>query len=143
MNAIEKTENEANFILEESMKMVEQFKCKNVAYNDSFGTQFSKYGPISALTRMGDKFTRIEALILGAENKVTDESLEDSLVDLACYCLMVKYELELKKLNRMDKPFVPKHNKKDDRLASTSYSLQHALKEGYITPYDHKKLIQE
>jgi hypothetical protein len=94
MNAQEKTAREAKFIQVECSKMVEQFMAKNVAYNDSFGRQFDKYGPVSALVRMSDKFNRLEALILGAENKVVDERLQDTLVDMACYCLMTLYEIE-------------------------------------------------
>lgn len=92
-----KTKEEAAFILETAEKMVEQFKAKNIAYGDSFGKQFEKYGPVSALVRMSDKFSRIEALILGAQNNVTDERLEDTLVDLACYSLMTLYEIKTHK----------------------------------------------
>lgn len=89
-----KTNEEAAFIEETCLEMISQFKSKNIAYGDSFGKQFEKYGPISALVRMSDKFSRIEALTLGAENNVPDEKLEDTLVDMACYCLMTLYELK-------------------------------------------------
>lgn len=89
-----KTNEEAAFIEETCQQMILQFKAKNVAYGDSFGKQFEKYGPVSALVRMSDKFSRIEALILGAENNVPDEKLEDTLIDMACYCLMTLYELK-------------------------------------------------
>lgn len=90
-----KTKEEASFIDETCSEMISQFQAKNVAYGDSFGKQFEKYGPVSALVRMSDKFSRIESLILGAENKVADERLEDTLVDLACYCLMTLYEIKI------------------------------------------------
>lgn len=88
-----KTEHEAKFILEKCHQMVDQFGNKNVAYGDSFGEQFREFGAISALVRMSDKYSRIKALIMGAENKVTDERVEDTLVDMACYCLMTLYEM--------------------------------------------------
>jgi hypothetical protein len=73
------------------------YRKKNVAYGDAFGRTFQKYGMISALTRMSDKWNRIEALSLGAENQITDESILDTLKDLACYCLMTIVEMEEKK----------------------------------------------
>jgi len=67
---------------------------KNKDYGDSFGKTFQKYGIISALTRMSDKWNRIETLAAGKKNLVSDESLEDTLMDMACYCLMTVIEIE-------------------------------------------------
>lgn len=89
-----KTQRETQLIAETMKKDLEQFQNKNVAYGDSFGKQFKTYGPISALVRISDKFSRIEALILGAENNIKDEHLEDTLRDLATYCYMTLFELE-------------------------------------------------
>lgn len=38
---------------------------KNNDYGDSFGKSFKRYGRLSALTRMSDKFFRIENIFLG------------------------------------------------------------------------------
>jgi len=89
-----KTGEESIWISERCLAMVDQFKRKNTAYGNSFGVQFEKYGSISALVRLSDKFSRIEALMLGAENGVSDERLEDTLVDMACYCMMTLYEMQ-------------------------------------------------
>lgn len=60
---------------------------KNACYGNSFGDTVRKYGNIAGVTRMHDKFSRIEQLIL---NKSEDEeSLEDNLMDLANYCIMM------------------------------------------------------
>jgi hypothetical protein len=72
------------------------YRIKNPAYGDSFGRTFKKYGPISALTRLSDKWNRIEALMLGAQNDVRDESLPDTLEDMACYCLMTIIEMKFR-----------------------------------------------
>jgi len=95
-NIKEKTEKEGVFLKNIAENMITQFKNKNIAYGDSFGKQFEKYGAVSALIRLNDKFTRIEALITGAENNVMDESIEDTLMDMACYCLMTMYEFHLR-----------------------------------------------
>ena len=75
-------------------EMAATYEKKNHTYNDSFGISVRKYGLIAALTRISDKFNRIENLILGAENKVPDESLLDSLKDLGCYCVMTVMAIE-------------------------------------------------
>jgi hypothetical protein len=74
---------------------------KNEAYGNSFSISVEKYGMIAALTRMSDKFNRIENLILnGAEEN--DESLRDSLLDMASYAVMSIVELERKEVDDED-----------------------------------------
>lgn len=80
--------------------MAATYERKNHTYGDSFGISVRKYGLIAALTRMSDKFNRIENLILGAENKVPDESILDSLKDLACYCVMTVMAIEENQKNK-------------------------------------------
>ena len=67
---------------------LELYKLKNEKYGDSFNKSVEKYGLISALTRMSDKWNRIENLILNNDSGTEDESLIDSLQDLANYCNM-------------------------------------------------------
>ena len=71
-----------------AIALAEQYARKNITYGDSFGKSVHKYGPISALTRMSDKWNRTENLILGGSNLVATESLNDTLIDLATYALM-------------------------------------------------------
>lgn len=66
-----------------------QYARKNEAYGDSFGKSVKRYGVISALTRMSDKWNRLESLLIdGNKNGVSDESVDDTLLDLATYCIM-------------------------------------------------------
>ena len=44
--------------------------------------------------RLGDKFNRLKALTRGGEQKVTDESIRDTLIDLANYAIMTVLEME-------------------------------------------------
>ena len=74
--------------------MVATYKAKNNDYGDSFGTSVDKYGLIAALTRISDKFNRLENLIINHNQEVKDESLEDTLLDLASYCIMTAIELK-------------------------------------------------
>ena len=76
------------------------YKVKNKKYGDSFGQSIREFGYISALTRMSDKYNRLKQLIMSNQTgSDTDESLEDTLVDLANYCLMTIMELNHDKEN--------------------------------------------
>lgn len=76
------------------------YKVKNKKYGDSFGQSVREFGYISALTRMSDKYNRLKQLIMSNQTgSDTDESLEDTLVDLANYCLMTVMELNHAKEN--------------------------------------------
>lgn len=69
-------------------KMGDVFAVKNKKYGNSFEISVDKYGLIAALTRMSDKFNRIENLILTCDNGTDDEAVADTLIDLANYCVM-------------------------------------------------------
>lgn len=86
-NKIEKHEQLCNRIHEMYIK-------KNADYGDSVGELYSKLGDISFLTRISDKYNRLMNLILagGGENY---ESIEDTIQDLANYCIIWLLEREL------------------------------------------------
>ena len=65
----------------------ETYKAKNADYGDSFAMVREKY-PNAILIRLNDKLNRLETLMNGAEQKVNDESVDDTLLDLANYCIM-------------------------------------------------------
>ncbi len=79
-------------------KLNEIYKAKNHDYGDSFGETFKKLGVISAVTRITDKTNRLQTLCI-KENKVEDESIIDTLMDLANYSIMTIIELEKEGLN--------------------------------------------
>ena len=69
---------------------------KNHDYGDSFSRSFGKYGVTAALVRMEDKWNRLENLAGGGKQRVLDEGLRDTCLDLANYCLMTVMELDRK-----------------------------------------------
>ena len=79
---------------------------KNKRYGDSFSKTVCKYGLISALTRMEDKWNRIEEIILNHADGSADESLEDSLMDLANYSLMTICEIKTNQLTNENPPTI-------------------------------------
>lgn len=65
---------------------------KNKAYGDSFTKSVDRYGLSVIGVRLSDKYNRIEHLITNHELKENDESLEDTLLDLAGYAILgLKY----------------------------------------------------
>lgn len=69
---------------------------KNADYGDSFSETYRKLGIISAVTRISDKTNRLISLAgkPEAERMVKDESIQDSLRDLANYAILTLMELE-------------------------------------------------
>lgn len=81
--------------------MAHTYERKNSDYGDSFSTSVEKYGTIAALVRISDKFNRLENLILSGEGPlVKDESLKDTLLDMASYCIMTAMEIENSNSNK-------------------------------------------
>lgn len=70
---------------------------KNSDYGDAFSKRFAKHGILSAFIRMEDKWFRLDNLISGGEQKVKDESIEDTLRDLAGYISLTLVELGKRK----------------------------------------------
>jgi hypothetical protein len=68
---------------------------KNHDYGNTFGEGFKEYGLIMAVIRLEDKFKRFKQLALHPDDQcVKDESIEDTLRDLANYALMTIVEMK-------------------------------------------------
>ena len=70
-------------------EMLDTYKKKNADYNNSFETTLDKWGVNIGLARIDDKFNRISALLSSGDQKVNDESIEDTLKDMATYTIML------------------------------------------------------
>lgn len=77
-----------------SLNQLYDFKGRD--YGDSFGETYQKLGIISAITRISDKYNRLMSLATKPEEerKVKDESIQDTLLDMANYCIMTVIEME-------------------------------------------------
>ena len=67
---------------------------KNAAYGDSFHKLYSELGIISAVTQISHKYNRLVNLAKDRNAKTNDESITDTLLDLANYCILTAMELE-------------------------------------------------
>lgn len=73
------------------------YEKKNNAYGNSFGETFKKLGIISAVTRISDKYNRLCNLVKNPDIDNLGEGLEDTLKDMASYCIMTIMELRKQK----------------------------------------------
>lgn len=71
-------------------KMISIYRKKNADYGNSFDRSLDEDGLLVAKIRIGDKIRRFITLTSDENRKaqVKDESIEDTLIDLANYCIM-------------------------------------------------------
>ena len=79
-------------ICAEINKLYEQ---KNHDYGDSFHQTFVEEGMAMARIRLGDKFNRFKILSRCGDQQVKNESMRDTLIDLANYAIMTALEMEV------------------------------------------------
>ena len=92
---------ETNIFKAITNEMFNLYEIKNKNYGDSFSKQFQEYGLTSVCIRLEDKLNRLKSLnkqISEAKNgivdiNVDDESIKDTLVDLANYSVLAIMEI--------------------------------------------------
>lgn len=72
----------------------ELYEKKNQDYGDSFGKSYKEYGLTMSLIRLEDKLNRLKSLNKNGNAQVKDESIQDTLMDLANYAIMTLIELQ-------------------------------------------------
>ena len=84
-------------------EMAETYKAKNETYGDAYSDGFNRFGPVQLVSRMYEKYCRIENLLVrGADNKVVDESVLDTLTDLSVQCICLRMILENESIERKE-----------------------------------------
>lgn len=69
---------------------------KNNDYGDSFGKSYAEYGMTMPCIRLEDKLNRLKSLtVRNVMQNVQNESVVDTLMDLANYAVMTLVELKL------------------------------------------------
>ena len=74
----------------------ETYEAKNNDYGNSIADTYEKFGCVSFLVRITDKYNRLMTLCNpnAPEQKVKDEKIDDTILDLANYCLLWLVERE-------------------------------------------------
>lgn len=79
--------NNVQSFMDITTDMAKTYAAKNHDYGNSFGESLDEFGLVAAVVRMGDKMNRIKSLIK-KKAEVKDESIQDTLLDLANYAIM-------------------------------------------------------
>lgn len=75
----------------------ETYEKKNADYGDSIGELYNKLGDITILTRISDKYNRLMNLLdPNNDREVNYESVDDTILDMANYCIIWLMERRLK-----------------------------------------------
>ena len=74
--------------------MLDTFSKKNHDYGNSFEQSLDEEGLAASRIRMGDKWNRFKNLSKGKTVQVNDESIRDTLLDLAAYSIMTMIWLD-------------------------------------------------
>ena len=115
------------------------YEKKNLAYGNSFSDTYNKLGLISAVTRISDKFNRLCNLATHPDIDNLGESLEDTLRDMASYCIMTVMEIAPKK-STIKQPFLVGQrvvNRKERYIADIAKSKIVDGKYSYTLISDH------
>ena len=68
--------------------MAALYEEKNRNYGNSFDKSLDEDGLLVSKIRLGDKFNRFSSLLKQQSNGTNDESIKDTLIDLANYAIM-------------------------------------------------------
>lgn len=76
------------------VEMHQTYVAKNSDYGSAFEKLFAEVGPMAAYTKVADKFYRVQQLWKNPEAAQVQESLRDSLLDMANYCILWVLEMD-------------------------------------------------
>ena len=77
-------------------QMTETYIKKNNDYGNAFANLRNEI-PNAILVRLYDKYSRLKTLMNGEKQMVNDESIDDTLLDLANYCILELIERKLER----------------------------------------------
>ena len=116
-------------------KLNDTYKAKNADYGDSFA-QLRQEFPNAILVRLTDKLSRLKTLMNGGQQQVLDESIDDTLLDLANYAIMELVERKaakgiIEEICEMRDEIVARINAKPT-LTAREKGFVECMKEGWI-----------
>ena len=80
----------------------ELYEAKNADYGDAFSRTFNEYGMVAPLLRLEDKLSRLKSLHRKGVQQIKQESMRDTLIDLANYAIMTVMELDAQEESRWE-----------------------------------------
>lgn len=92
-------------------EMLKLYSSKNELYGDSFNQLMHELGLIAGVVPLDNKLRRVKSIVKGTEVKF--ESLEDSLMDLANYSILMLIHLKELEQQKTKESFDPVEHQKD------------------------------
>ena len=83
-------------------ELTDLYNAKNADYGDAFSRTFNEYGMVAPLLRLEDKLSRLKSLYRKGVQQVKQESMRDTLIDLANYAIMTVMELDSQEESRWE-----------------------------------------
>ena len=80
-------------------KMYEIYEKKNADYGNSFAKSYDEFGLVSPVIRLSDKVERLKTLC-NKEAQVKDESIIDTLIDIAVYAVLTVLEIKKREVQQ-------------------------------------------
>lgn len=75
-------------------EMAKTYEEKNHDYGDAYAEGYKLFGHTQLLSRIYEKFCRVYNLLNHTERKVLDESVLDTLTDMANQCVILRIMIE-------------------------------------------------
>lgn len=72
---------------------------KNADYGNSFSKSYEEFGLVSPVIRLSDKVERLKTLC-NKEAQVKDESIIDTLIDIAVYAVLTVLEIKKREVQQ-------------------------------------------
>lgn len=67
---------------------------KNADYGNSFSENVHEFGLLAAIIPITNKTNRLKQLVKVGSAEIKEESIKDTLTDLACYAIMALQEID-------------------------------------------------
>ena len=115
-------------------RLTKTYRDKNSDYGNSFVKVREEF-PNAILIRLSDKLNRLKTLYSGKEQMVQDESIIDTLLDLANYCIMEVIEIQMPIFDFEDEM---QKVQKVVRETCDGESFRKALLEGNENPFERR-----
>ena len=77
-----------------TQQMAETYEAKNHDYGNAYTEGYKLFGHTQLLSRIHEKFCRVYNLLNGADRQVPDESVLDTLTDMANQCVILRMMIE-------------------------------------------------
>ena len=80
-------------------EMNDLYEKKNADYGNSFSKSYEEFGLVSPVIRLSDKVERLKTLC-NKEAQVQDESIIDTLIDIAVYSVLTVLEIKKREVQQ-------------------------------------------